>query len=184
MFRPSATSVVLVACAWALVAASPAAATSPLAVALDNARPGDTVQVGGVTILAYRLRLIVLAVGSTVVTGYLWLELAAGSFERAVRNATLTELWWELEAWPLVVAAALAGAPALFRALPTPVRVGAAAVAGLVLAVRCWCRSGRIPPSSRSRSSCSCSRRARSPGSCRPRGRTPGRCRWGPVPPG
>ncbi|HET9859353.1 MAG TPA: hypothetical protein VFQ19_06220 [Nocardioidaceae bacterium] len=90
---------------------------------------------GSATILAHRLRLVVLAVGATAVTGYLWLELAATSFERAVRNATLTELWWELEAWPLVVAAALAGAPALSRALPTPVRVGAAAVAGLVLAV-------------------------------------------------
>jgi hypothetical protein len=45
MFRPSATSVVLVAFACALVAASPAAATSPLAVAIDNARPGDTVEV-------------------------------------------------------------------------------------------------------------------------------------------
>ena len=100
---------------------------------------------GGATILAYRLRLIVLAVGSTVVTGYLWLELAAGSFERAVRNAPLTELWWELEAWPLVVAAALAGAPALFRALPTPVRVAAASVAGLVLAVTLLVPFGQDP---------------------------------------
>jgi hypothetical protein len=45
MYRPIATSSVLVASTWALATAAPASATSPLAVALNNARPGDTVQV-------------------------------------------------------------------------------------------------------------------------------------------
>ena len=43
MYRPIATSVVLVASACTLVASPTASAASPLAVALDNARPGDTV---------------------------------------------------------------------------------------------------------------------------------------------
>jgi Right handed beta helix region len=44
MLRPTALSLVL-AGAWALVTAPTAGATSPLAVALENARPGDTVEV-------------------------------------------------------------------------------------------------------------------------------------------
>jgi hypothetical protein len=45
MYRPIATSSVLVASVWALATAAPASAASPLAVALENARPGDTVVV-------------------------------------------------------------------------------------------------------------------------------------------
>jgi len=83
---------------------------------------------------AHRLRLTVSAVGAAIVCGGVWLILVANSLERAFDNPTARELWLELEVWPLVTAAVMAGAVALVRSFPTASRVAGAAIAELILA--------------------------------------------------
>ncbi len=83
---------------------------------------------------AHRLRLGVLAVGVAVLAALTWLVLVSTAVDRAMSNPTAPELWLDLEAWPLVVAALLVGALAAVRLLPLPVRVAGPAAAQLLLA--------------------------------------------------
>ena len=82
---------------------------------------------------AHALRLVALAVGAAAVTSVVWVGLLGTAWARALTHANGRELWLELEAWPLLAAALLAGAPALLRRLPRPARVASLAVAETVL---------------------------------------------------
>lgn len=71
---------------------------------------------------ARTLRLSTLTAGAAVVSATTWLVLALSALGRALEHPSHPELWLDLEAWPLAVAAALAVAPALSPRLPHPVR--------------------------------------------------------------
>ena len=88
----------------------------------------------GVTLNAQAARLRTLRVGAALVTMSAWLVLAISSWDRAVRNPSLHELWVDLEGWPLLVSAALVGALALVTALSLGARLTALATAAVVLA--------------------------------------------------
>ncbi len=109
-------------------------------VAESAALIGSVLLAAAAAVTAQRLRMVVLAVGAALVAGYLWLLLLATSFDRATSHPTGRELWLELEAWPLVVAAVLVGSVALVRTFPAWARVAGLAVAELVLAA-----AGLIP---------------------------------------
>jgi hypothetical protein len=82
---------------------------------------------------ALQLDLRILTVGAGVVGGFSWLALLADGLERALRHDTLSELWLDLHAWPLVVAAALVAVLATVPALPRAARLLSAMVACTVL---------------------------------------------------
>jgi hypothetical protein len=86
-----------------------------------------------VAVTAHAIRLEVVAVGATAVSAFSWTALAGSSWDRALANPSLEELWLELEVWPLLAAAALVAALCLAARLPLGVRVGALAVAVLLL---------------------------------------------------
>ena len=90
-----------------------------------------------VAVLATRqARLRVAEVATAVVAGCAWLALTADALAQvADHSGTWRELWLGGHVLTLLAAAALVGGLALLRALPTPVRVGGAAVAELLLAV-------------------------------------------------
>ncbi len=87
----------------------------------------------GATAAAHRLRLRVFAAGAAVVTGTAWLFLSGAALERVGSHPSVGELWLHLQAWPLLVAAALVAAPAALRSLPAPVRLGAVSVGWALL---------------------------------------------------
>lgn len=86
------------------------------------------------SVAAHAARLGVVAPGLALVGTVAWLALLGSSWDRALANPSLAELWAETEVWPLLAAAALAGAPALVTRLPGFVRVATLAVAVLVVA--------------------------------------------------
>jgi hypothetical protein len=79
------------------------------------------------------VRLDVMAAGSAAVAAVSWVALAGSSWDRALSNPSFRELWVELEVWPLLAATALVAALALVSRLPLGVRIGALAVAVLML---------------------------------------------------
>jgi hypothetical protein len=85
----------------------------------------------GTVLAAAALRLGVLAWGAGVVGAWVWALLTVSSLVRALEHPSLSELWLDLEVWPLVAAAVLAGALGLTR-LPMVLRVGALALAAVV----------------------------------------------------
>jgi len=89
-----------------------------------------------VVVVMERLALRVATVGSMGVTALAWLALAGYGGQR-VSDSDLSwrALWLELDVWPLLAAAALVAALALVHRLPVPARVGAAAVAHLLVVV-------------------------------------------------
>lgn len=91
------------------------------------------VLLGGATLAATRLRLTALTAGAALLTLATWVVLAIASWDRAVSHPSLTQLWADLEIWPLLASAALAGALALTR-LPQVARLAGVSAATLVLA--------------------------------------------------
>lgn len=87
-----------------------------------------------VAVGAYAVRLGVLVVGSALVTVSAWVMLAMSSWDRALQHPSFSELWSDLEVWPLLAAAALVVAPALVGRLPLGVRLTSLGVAIVVLA--------------------------------------------------
>jgi hypothetical protein len=87
-----------------------------------------------VVVAAHAARLEVLAVGVAAVSALSWVALAGSSWDRALMHPSLQELWFELEVWPLLTAAALVAALSLAVRLPLGVRVGALSVAVLLVA--------------------------------------------------
>jgi hypothetical protein len=87
------------------------------------------------TAAAHRVSLSGARAGCALVTALAWAELSAVGVVRAVQHSTAHELWADLHAWPLLVAAGLVGSVAALRALRTPVRVGAVAVAEALVAL-------------------------------------------------
>ncbi|MGE5718898.1 MAG: SCO7613 C-terminal domain-containing membrane protein [Nocardioidaceae bacterium] len=102
--------------------------------ALSAALTLAVVLTAAAALAAHTVRMGVLSVGAVVVSVLAWLTLAVTSWDRAVANPSLGELWADLEVWPLLVTAALAGALALVGRLPLGVRVAALGVAVFVLA--------------------------------------------------
>jgi len=102
--------------------------------ALSAALTLAVVLTAAAALAAHAARMVVLSVGVGAVGVLAWLALAATSWDRALTNPTFRELWADLEAWPLIVAAALVGGLALVVRLPLGVRVAALGVAALVLA--------------------------------------------------
>ena len=83
-----------------------------------------------------RLSLVVGAVGAGLVGSLCWLALAAMGLVRLGDHASISEVWGDLQAWPALAAAAIAGALVAVRRLPLLVRQGAGATAvALVVAV-------------------------------------------------
>ena len=87
-----------------------------------------------VAVAAHAVRLDVLAVGAAIVGALSWVALAGSSWDRALMNPSLQELWIELEVWPLLAAALLVAVLSLAVRLPLAVRVGALAVSVLLVA--------------------------------------------------
>lgn len=90
------------------------------------------VLLGVVAALAIRARLTALAVGSGLFAVSAWVVLAMSSWDRAITHASLAELWADLEVWPLLAGAALAGALVL-TTLPLAARLTGLSAATLVL---------------------------------------------------
>jgi hypothetical protein len=86
-----------------------------------------------VAVTVHAVRLEVVAVGVAAVSVLAWVVLAGSSWDRALANPSFEELWAGLEVWPLVAAAALVAALSLAARLPLGVRIGALAVAVLLL---------------------------------------------------
>ncbi len=74
---------------------------------------------------AFRLALPFVAAASALVAGLWWLA-QFGYAVDSLHDATLVDLWVELEVWQLLASTALAGAVLLVRELPRPFRVAAA----------------------------------------------------------
>ena len=105
-----------------------------------------TLVAAAATAATYRLRLVVAATGACVVTATTWVLLTGYALERTVAHAdTWAELWHGLQVWPLVVSAAMVAGTALVRRLPSLVRVGALAVAHLLLAVAVLAPAANLP---------------------------------------
>lgn len=81
---------------------------------------------------AYRLRLVVAAIATTVVAGFTWLMLTIYGFAQTYDEPTFAAMYGQLEVWPLLVAIAAMVAVALVRKLPDWARVGAATIAAVV----------------------------------------------------
>lgn len=91
-------------------------------VALASRRPLDGVR---------RALFLALAAGC-------WLALAAGGLARAIRHAGVDGLWAQGNVWPLLAAAALAGALIALPRIPHAVRVTAATVAVTLAWIALW----------------------------------------------
>lgn len=94
------------------------------------------VAVAGLTALGFhRLGIRVAAVAAAVVAGLGWVALLAVAVGRAADHGTFRQLWGDLQVWPLLAAAGLMGGLALVRRFPVAVRVSAASVGSVVLAI-------------------------------------------------
>lgn len=87
-----------------------------------------------VAFAAHRLRLRALAMGTGIVAALSWLLDVGAAMDRALSHPSLGELWLDLEAWPLLAAAAMVAGLALVRPFPVPLRVAGTAAAELILA--------------------------------------------------
>lgn len=74
-------------------------------------------------------------VGTATVTTLLWLGLVGNGLDRITPDGTFRSVWLELEGWPLLVAGALALAVAALRPTPLPLRLSAANLGVVVLAL-------------------------------------------------
>ncbi|MDT0202535.1 SCO7613 C-terminal domain-containing membrane protein [Nocardioides sp. AE5] len=117
-----------------------ATGSGALAVMIDGAA-GVTAGLVATLVLAagcHALRLRISAVTLAIVTIYWWLFLVVTGLGRLDGDPTYAAFFGGLTVWPLLVAAALAGALAVVRPLPLPVRVtglgAAVAVISFVLA--------------------------------------------------
>ncbi len=140
------------AAAWALrspverLAGAEIVAALGVALALTGWVSGDTVNfsagcVGGVLLsatvafAAWRARLVFLSLGTAVAAGLWWLLLLLDGLVQGLSEPTVSSLVGNLQLWPLIAAAALAGAPAAIDRLPRQIRVLAAGVGLTVMAV-------------------------------------------------
>ncbi len=76
-----------------------------------------------------QVRLVVAAIGSTLVSAIAWLLLASAGVERVVDNPSVAGVWGDLDAWPALAAAAVAGALGAVPRLPLTARQASASVA-------------------------------------------------------
>ncbi len=82
---------------------------------------------------ANAVRLDVLAVGSAMAALASWMVLAVAGWDRALQHPSWSQLWADLEVWPLLVAAGLATGLVAVRGLPSAVRLAALGVGALLL---------------------------------------------------
>lgn len=87
------------------------------------------VTAGGIAGATGALRLVVGAVGAGTVAALAWAGLCLVGLESLLRDQTLAHAWGDLAAWPLLVAALVAGVVVALRILPEPLRVAAGGVA-------------------------------------------------------
>lgn len=92
-----------------------------------------TVLAAAATYLVHLLRLPVTTALGLATTSAGWIALTLTSLERALTHPTLGDLWLDLEGWPLLVAAALAGSVTLVRPLPLTARLSALGAGEVVL---------------------------------------------------
>lgn len=89
---------------------------------------------GATAVGAHRIRLPFAAAAAGLVAGFWWL-VQLGHAVDTLHHATLRELWVDLEGWPFLASAVLAGLVVLVRPLPLALRVAAAAAAYGVLSL-------------------------------------------------
>ena len=88
-------------------------------------------------LMAEALRRLTLGVAAALAGGVAvlaWLCLVAVGVERVAGHGSPHDLWLDLEVWPLIAAAVIAGAMASVRRIPLPIRVGAASAGTAVSA--------------------------------------------------
>lgn len=106
-----------------------------------------TLLAAAVGVAADRCRLQVAAAGAAAVTAVAWLSLATYALDRAFApDHGWRALWVGGEGWPLVVAAGLVASPALARRPSVSLRVGALAVAQLLLVGAVLAPTTRLGP--------------------------------------
>lgn len=88
---------------------------------------------GAVAVAGWRLRLGIATWTAAVLAAASWAGIAGIGVVRLVMRPSWAEQLEQMHGWPLLVAAVLAAAPGLVRALPVAVRVGGVAVAVVLL---------------------------------------------------
>ncbi len=86
-------------------------------------------------LVAWRVRLVFLAVASAGATGLWWLSLLGEGISRGLEEPTIASLFGQFQIWPVLSAAALVAVPAAVVRLPQPLRITAAGVGLTVLTV-------------------------------------------------
>ena len=92
-----------------------------------------TLLAAGAVVVLHRLRARVATVLAAVVAAAAWVSLVSVALDRVFTHSSWQQLWAGLHAWPLLVAAGLAAAPALASRLPRAARVTGASLGELLV---------------------------------------------------